>query len=71
MFLLPTSLILFISSGARLTIGVMMKPVIAEFGWSRSAVSLAVFSNMVVFAVSVIIVGKLYDRLWPQWVILV
>ena len=49
----------------------MMKPVIAEFGWSRSAVSLAVFSNMVVFAVSVVIVGKLYDRYGPKWVILV
>jgi MFS family permease len=69
--LAATSLILFISSGARLTIGVMMKPVIAEFGWSRSAVSLAVFSNMVVFAISVIIVGKVYDRYGPKWVILV
>jgi MFS family permease len=69
--LAATSMILFISAGARLTIGVMMKPVIAEFGWSRSAVSLAVFSNMVVFAISVVIVGKLYDRYGPKWVILV
>jgi MFS family permease len=69
--LAATSLILFISSGARLTIGVMMKPVITEFGWSRSAVSLAVFLNMVVFAISVVIVGKLYDRYGPKWVILV
>ncbi len=69
--LAASSVILFISSGARLTIGVMMKPVIAEFGWSRSAVSLAVFLNMVVFAVSVVIVGKLYDRYGPKWVIIV
>jgi len=36
-------LILFLSSGARFTIGIAFKPLIAEFGWSRSAVSLAAF----------------------------
>jgi MFS family permease len=62
-------LILFLSSGARFTIGVMIKPMIAEFGWSRSAISFAVFLNMAVYAISVIAVGKLYDRYGPKWVI--
>jgi sugar phosphate permease len=63
--------ILFLSSGVRLVIGVMIKPMIAELGWSRSAVSFAVFLNMFVFAISVIVVGKLYDRYGPKWVIIV
>jgi len=63
-------LILFLNVGARLMIGVMLKPIIAEFGWSRSAVSGAVFLNMAVFALSVIVTGRLYDRFGPKWVIL-
>jgi MFS family permease len=62
-------LILFLSSGARFTVGIAFKPLIAEFGWSRSAVSLAVFLNMAFFSLSVIATGKLYDRFGPKWVI--
>jgi MFS family permease len=62
-------LILFLSSGARFTIGIAFKPLIAEFGWSRSAVSLAVFLNMASFSLSVIAAGKWYDRFGPKWVI--
>jgi MFS family permease len=63
-------LILFLSSGARFTVGIAFKPLIAEFGWSRSAVSLAVFLNMAVYSLSVIATGKLYDRFGPKWVII-
>ncbi len=63
-------LILFLSSGARFTIGIAFKPLIAEFGWSRSALSLAVFLNMAFFSLSVIATGKLYDRFGPKWVII-
>jgi len=62
-------LILFLSSGARFTVGIAFKPLIAEFGWSRSSVSLAVFLNMAVYSLSVIATGKLYDRFGPKWVI--
>lgn len=61
--------ILFLNSGSRVIIGVMVKPITAEFAWSRSAVSLAVFLNMVVFALSVIVTGRLYDRYGPKWVV--
>jgi len=63
-------LILFLSSGARFTVGIAFKPLIAEFGWSRSAVSLAVFLNMAFYSLSVIATGKLYDRFGPKWVII-
>jgi MFS family permease len=63
--------ILFLNAGARLMIGVMVKPIIADFGWSRAEVSAAVFLNLVVFAVSIVVVGRLYDRFGPKWTILV
>ena len=63
--------ILFLNAGARLMIGVMVKPIIADFGWSRGAVSAAVFLNMTVFAASILVAGRLYDRFGPKWVILV
>src|SRR5512134_3415406 len=64
-------LILFLNSGARFTIGIAFKPLVADFGWSRSAVSLAVFLNMAFFSLSVIVTGKLYDRFGPKWVIII
>jgi MFS family permease len=63
--------IMFLNAGARLMIGVLVKPIIADFGWSRSAVSLAVFVNMAVFAAAIVIAGRLYDRYGPKWIILV
>lgn len=63
--------ILFFTSGARYSIGVMFKPMIAEFGWSRASISLAFFINMAVFALAVTVVGKFYDRYGPKWVIII
>jgi MFS family permease len=47
----------------------MVKPVAADFGWSRSAVSAAIFLNLAVYALSLIITGRLYDRYGPKWII--
>lgn len=63
--------ILFFNSGARLLIGVMFKPMIAEFAWNRGMISMAFFINMAVYALSLIIVGRLYDRYGPKWVIII
>jgi len=49
----------------------MFKPIIKEFGWGRGDVSLVFFVNMVIFAVSLLIVGKLYDRYGPKWVVII
>jgi MFS family permease len=62
-------LILFLNTGGRYIIGVMVKPIAADFGWSRGAVSAALFLNIAVYAASVIITGRLYDRYGPKWVI--
>ena len=58
-------LILFFNAGARLSIGVIFKPLISEFGWTRSQVSLAFLVNMTVFALSLVVVGRIYDRYGP------
>jgi sugar phosphate permease len=55
-------LVMFFIQGARTVIGVMFKPMIQELAWSRSAISLAAFINMAVFALSLTLVGKYYDR---------
>jgi MFS family permease len=57
-----TFVILFFNAGARFSYGVMFKPMIADFGWSRGSLSLVVFVNMVLYAVSLIVAGRLYDR---------
>ena len=62
--------ILFFNSGARSAFGVMFKPMIAEFGWNRSALSLAFFLNMTIFALTIAVAGRYYDRYGPKWVIL-
>ena len=62
--------ILFFTSGARYAFSVMFKPMIADFGWNRSALSLAFFLHMTVFAFTIAVAGRFYDRYGPKWVIL-
>jgi MFS family permease len=63
--------ILFFNSGARFSFGVMFKPMIAEFGWYRGSMSFAFFLNMTLYALSLIAVGRFYDRYGPKWVIII
>jgi sugar phosphate permease len=63
--------ILFFSTGARYAFGIMFKPIIQEFGWSRGAISFVFFVNMTIFSLGLMVVGKLYDRYGPKWVMVV
>ncbi|KPK29255.1 MAG: hypothetical protein AMK69_07225 [Nitrospira bacterium SG8_3] len=63
--------ILFFNAGARFSIGVMFKPMIGEFGWSRAAMSLGFFLYMTFFALSLTVIGRFYDRYGPKWVIVI
>jgi MFS family permease len=69
--LVASFVILFLNSGGRLSIGLMIKPMTAEFGWSRGAVSSALFLNTAIYALAIIITGRLYDRYGPKWIIAV
>jgi len=62
---------LFFNSGASYALGVLFKPIIREFGWSRSAVSFVFMMNMIVFAIALTVVGRLYDRFGPKWIIII
>ena len=64
-------LILFSNSGAMYTFGVVFKPITAEFGWGRGPVSFVFFINMIVFALTIAVTGRMYDRHGPKWVIVV
>ena len=63
--------ILFLTTGAAFSIGVMFKPFMAEFGWNRSSISIGIFINMVMYALSLIVAGRAYDRYGPKWVIVI
>ena len=63
--------ILFFNAGSRFAISVMFKPLIAEFGWSRGTLSLAFLLNMTVYAISLLFVGRFYDRYGPKWVLII
>ena len=64
-------LLLFFQAGARFSFGIVFKPMIAQLGWDRASISLAFFLNMIFFALTMSIAGRLYDRYGPKWVILV
>ena len=49
----------------------MFKPMIAQLGWDRASISLAFFLNMAVFALTLTIAGRFYDRYGPKWVIFI
>ena len=49
----------------------MFKPMIAQLGWDRASISLAFFLNMTIFALTLTIAGRFYDRYGPKWVIFI
>ena len=63
--------LLFFQAGARFSFGIMFKPMMTQLGWDRASISLVFFLNMIIFALTLSIAGKLYDRWGPKWVILV
>ena len=60
--------VLFFSGGSRFALGLMLKPMTDDLGWSRSTVSLAVTAFMLVSALALPLVGRLVDRFSLRWV---
>lgn len=63
--------LLFFQAGARFSFGIMFKPMMTQLGWDRASISLVFFVNMIIFALTLSVAGKLYDRWGPKWVIFV
>jgi predicted MFS family arabinose efflux permease len=56
-------LVLFVSGGARFSMGLTLKPMVDDLGWVRSDIGLAVGLYMLVSAFATFIAGRLADRL--------
>ena len=61
-------LVMGINYGARYCFGVFLKPMAAEFGLSRSVISVAAAINMLVYSFGSIFVGRMLDRIAPRWI---
>src|SRR5262245_5875860 len=59
-------LILFVGGGARFAIGLTFKPMVAELGWARGELGLAVGAYLVVSALGTYLAGRLADRMNPR-----
>ena len=46
--------------------GILMRPLEAEFGWSRAAIALAVSINVLLFGLAGPILGRVMDRVGPR-----
>ena len=64
--LLGGFLILVVDGGVRFSFGVLVKPLAAEFGWDRGAITLAYTLNMLVFGFAQMMAGRLLDRYGPR-----
>ena len=60
--------ILFFNGGSRSTLGLMLKPMVDDLEWSRSALSLGITAYMVVSALAMPFVGRLADRYDLRWI---
>ncbi len=56
-------LILFIGGGARFAIGLTLRPMVAELGWERSQIGMAVAVFQVISATTMYVAGTLADRI--------
>ena len=64
-------LVLSVNYGARYCFGVFVNPLSAQFGWSRSVISLGASLNMFVYSLCSIFTGRIADRVAPRWIITV
>ncbi len=62
-------LVLFIGGGARFAVGLTLKPIVDDLGWSRSELGLAVGLFQVVSATAMFFAGRLTDRAGPRLVL--
>ena len=62
-------LILAINYGARYSFGVFVKPMAAQYNWSRSAISAGMSIMVLAYGIGGIFAGRFVDRIAPRWII--
>ena len=60
--------ILFFNGGSRSALGLMLKPMVDDLEWSRTALSLGITAYMMVSALAMPFVGRLADRYDLRWI---
>ncbi|MEE9148103.1 MAG: MFS transporter [Candidatus Tectomicrobia bacterium] len=55
-----------LSSGVRMSFGIVMNPLSQEFGWTRTSLSTIVFMTSIVTGLMQMVAGVLVDRLGPR-----
>lgn len=68
--MLGAFLVLAVNYGVRYSFGIFLKPMVDEYGWSRSVISLGASFNMLVYSFCSIFVGKMVDRVPPGRIIM-
>src|SRR5258705_10959002 len=58
------------SAGVRSSPSVLIHPLEAEFGWSRTLIASAVSMNLLLFGIAAPLSGFLIDRFWPRKVMM-
>ena len=60
--------ILFFNGGSRSALGLMLKPMADDLGWTRSVLSLGITEYMLVSALAMPFLGRLADRYDIRWI---
>jgi sugar phosphate permease len=64
-------LIMGINYGTRYCFGIFVKPMVLEYGWSRSVISVGMSILVLAYGIGGIFSGRLIDRIAPRWMITV
>ena len=60
--------VLFFNGGSRSALGLMLKPMADDLGWTRSVLSLGITEYMLVSALAMPFIGRLADRYELRWI---
>ena len=67
--MIASFLILMLTTGFFISFGIFLRPLQAEFGWSRMAISSAYSMGCLVSGTCAVIFGRICDKYGPRWIL--